>query len=346
MQQDVWVAGFPSFYGGADTELDHLIDLFRRRDVAVNLVPMFGAEERMKESVSARGCRIHEYREDVFRDRAVVSFCNGEFLKRLPEIMSSGPPATVVWFNCMTWLFDAERDAHRNGWIGCFGFQSKYQRGVLEPQLAEIGPVRSFDYRPFFNVGRVQSHYREWDGCYRIGRISRDDPAKFAHDTWRIFDRVLVPSHLSKKVYVLGYGENAAERCGPPPPELDWLTWSPNAVQSEKFYRTISTMIYKTGGSRESYCRAVIEAYAHHVVPIVERDYAFPELIIDGETGFMTSDSDEMSYYASLLAHNPARHRRMAEAGRRYLEEVLMIEDACWRPWPEVLRSSPRCRSP
>jgi glycosyltransferase involved in cell wall biosynthesis len=338
MRDEVWVAGFPSFYGGADTELDHLIDLFRAHDVAVNLVPMFGADDRMQESVLARGCIIHEYRDDVFQDRAVVSFCNGEFLRLLPQIMAAGRPARVVWFNCMTWLFEAEREAHHHGWIDCFGFQSRYQRNTLLPQLTAIGPVRSFGYRPYFNAKRSQSSYREWEGCYRIGRISRDDKGKFAPDTWRIFDRVLVPASLQKKVYILGYGDNAAEKCGPPPTGLDWLTWSPNAIPSEEFYETISTLIHKTGGSRESYCRVVVEAYAHYVVPIVEFDYAFPELIIHGETGFMTSDSDEMSYYASLLANNPKRHRRMAEAGRRYLEQVISDEQACWEPWRKVLQ--------
>jgi glycosyltransferase involved in cell wall biosynthesis len=337
MGHEVWVAGFPSFYGGADTELDHLIDLFRAHDVAVNLVPMFGADEQMVASVRARGCTIHEYRGDVFKDRTVVSFCNGEFLRLLPEIMAAGRPARTIWFNCMTWIFGAEREAHRHGWIDYFGFQSHYQRNTLVPQLAEIRPVRSFEYRPYFNSKRAQSAYRPWDGCYRIGRISRDDQQKFASDTWRIFDRVLVPASLQKKVYVMGYGDNAAARCGPPPPGLDWLTWSPNAIPAEQFYKTISTLIHKTGGSRESFCRAVVEAYAYHVVPIVERDYAFPEFISHGETGFMTSDSDEMSYYASLLAHDPKRHRHMAEAGRRYLEHVISDEQACWEPWIEVL---------
>ncbi len=337
MGHEVWVAGFPSFYGGADTELDHLIDLFRAHDVAVNLVPMFGADQEMTASVLSRGCTIHEYRSDVFAGRTVVSFCNGEFLRLLPEIVAAGRPALVVWFNCMTWLFEAEREAHRQGWIDYFGFQSSFQRNTLLPQLTETRSVRSFDYRPYFNGNRVQSAYREWGGCYRIGRISRDDQEKYAPDTWRIFDRVLVPASLSKKVYILGYGDNAAARCGPPPVGLDWLTWSPNAIPSEQFYTTISTLIHKTGGSRESYCRVVPEGYAHHVVPIVENDYAFPELVSHGETGFMTSDSDEMSYYASLLAHDPERHRRMAEAGRRYLDEVISNEQACWEPWIEIL---------
>jgi len=38
---EIWVAGYPSFVGGADTELDHNIDLWRMHNIDVNLVPMF-----------------------------------------------------------------------------------------------------------------------------------------------------------------------------------------------------------------------------------------------------------------------------------------------------------------
>lgn len=341
MRREIWVAGFPSAYGGADTELDHQIDLWRDHGVEVHLVPMFGATPRMKESALGRGCAIHAYRDDIFRDRTVVSFCNGNFLDRLPAIMSAGRPAKVIWFNCMTSLFDAERIAHQNGWIDLFGFVSEYQRRCLAPQLEEIRPFESLPYRPFFNVSRIAWRYRAWDGCYSVGRISRDDGSKFADDTWRIFDRVLVPGSLKKKVYILGYGPNAAARIGPAPRGLDWRTWGGNEIPATDFYRTIDTMIHKTGGSRESYCRVLIEAYAHGVVPIVEADYAFPELVIHGETGFMASDSDEMSYLASMLAMRPEEHRRVAENGRRHLEESLVDPEACWRGWEEVLAASP-----
>jgi glycosyltransferase involved in cell wall biosynthesis len=337
MPPEVWVAGFPSTYGGADTELDHLIDLLRDHDVAVNLVPMFGADEAMKRSVLARGCRVHAYRDDVFQGRTVVSYCNGHFLDKLPAIMRAGRPAKVVWFNCMTSLFDAEKRAHRDGYIDYFGFVSAFQERWLAPRLAEIRPFRAFPYRPYFNARRVEWRYRAWDGCYRIGRISRDDGDKFAADTWRIFDRVLVPRALQKKVYILGYGPNAARKIGPAPPGLDWRTWAGNEIPSTDLYRTIDTMIHKTGGSRESYCRVLIEAYAHGVVPIVEDDYAFPELVVHGETGFCAKSSDEMSYHASALAHDPERHRTIAENGRRFLEEKLVSAEACWRGWQEIL---------
>jgi hypothetical protein len=341
MSYEVWVAGFPSFYGGADTELDHLIDLFRCFDVDVHLVPMFGADPRMKDSVLARRCSIHEYKDDVFKNKTVVSLCNGSFLEKLPLVMERGRPRKIIWFNCMTWLFDREREAHRNGWIDYFGFESQYQKNLLVPLLEQIRPTRSFLCHPFFNAARIEWRYRAWEGCYKIGRISRDDANKFATDTWRIFDRVLVPPNLNKKVYILGYGPRAKDRTGPPPPSLDWQTWSPNAIPAAQFYNTIDTMIHKTGGSRENCPRVLFEAYAHGVVPVLERDFAFPELVIHGETGFLGRSSDEMSYYASMLAMNPREHRRVAENGRSYVEEKFFSPEACWSGWQQVLEDGP-----
>jgi hypothetical protein len=337
-RRSIWVAGFPSDYGGADTELDHQIALWRRQDVDVHLVPMFGADAAVAERQRARGCEIHAYRDDIFRGRTVVSYCNSQFLEHLPRIMAAGRPARVIWFNCMTWLFDAERQAHREGWIDVFGFVSGYQRRQLEPQLAAIRrPVASFSYRPFFDVDAIEWSYRRWDGSYRLGRISRDDAGKFAPDTWRIFDRVLVPPGVAKKVYILGYGPNAAARIGAPPAGLDWQTWGPGAIPASTFYRTIDTMLHKTGGSRESYCRVVVEAYAHGVVPIVEDDFAFSELVDHERTGIRASDSDEMSWWASTLARDPARHRAMAEHGRAFLAGELADPATCWAGWRELL---------
>lgn len=338
MHAAIHVAGFPSRYGGADTELDHLLDLLRSPalDVRVTLVPMFGADPEMRASVAARGIAIEEFRPDVFAGRTVLSFCNGEFLNLLPVIMRSGRPRRVVWFNCMTATFERERAAHRAGWIDVFGFVSRFQERLLRAELEPLGPVATFPYRPYFNTARVAWQYRRWDGSYRLGRISRDDGAKFAKDTWRIFDRVLVPSPLAKKVYLLGYGPNAAAKIGPAPWGLDWRTWSPDEIPSEQLYRTIDTMVHKTGGSRESYCRVLVEAYAHGVVPIVEDAYAFPELVVHGETGFLARTSDEMSYYASVLAHEPDRHHAMAVAGRRHLE-ALVDPERCAVGWRELL---------
>jgi hypothetical protein len=334
---ELWIAGFPGYWGGADTELDHQIDLLLEHGVRVHLVPLFGFDPRMRRSAVSRGCRVHRYEPGIFRGKTLASYANKNFLATLPEIMASGRPAKVIWFNCMTRLRDGELRAHREGWIDYFGFVSEYQRRCLEPLLQKAGPVRSFPYRPYFNLSRVAWRPRSWHGSYCLGRISRDDASKYAPDTWRIFNRVLVPSHLRKRVFVLGFGPHAACAIGPPPASLDVQVWPCDAIPVSRFFRSIDTMIHKTWTSRESYCRVVIEAYAHGVVPIVEDDFAFPESVLHGLTGFRSSDSDEMSYYGTLLAWDPKAHRRMARRGHDFLRSELIDARMSWAGWEHVL---------
>ena len=72
---------------------------------------------------------------------------------------------------------------------------------------------------------------------------------------------------------VMGQG-GGQDRAASPRAELDDL--EPGAFRRRISTGRIDTMIHKTGGSRESYCRVLIEAYAYGVVPIVERGLCLP----------------------------------------------------------------------
>jgi hypothetical protein len=292
----------------------------------------------------------------------------------LPEIMEHGKPRAVVWFNCMTWTFDAEITAHRNGWLDYHGFVSNYQKGWLKPPLDQIRPVVELEgYRPYFNPNnvsqQVEFNYREPAGFFALGRISRDDGNKYSDDMWNIFYKVCTPRH--KKVFILGYGTNAHARTGPAPgalnqgaPEvidfmqkaqhlrgelnavmrlqgtwctgLDWQAWGPNEVAVKHVYNTLHCIIHKTGGSRESYCRIVPEAYAYGVPMIVEDDYAFPDLIQDGVTGFRCKSSDEMSFHASELAFDEEKRKKLIFAAREFLLNDIASPTKCWEPWKKM----------
>ena len=336
-KKEIWVAGYPSFYGGADTELDHNIDLWVKYGVDVHLVPLFGEDPKMREKCDARGCTTHKYESNIFKDKIVTSFCNGEFLKRLPEIMSNGKPAKVIWFNCMTWTFPDELRAHKEGWIDLHGFVSKFQEQWLRPQLEKVNPVTNKleGYRPNFKPTGDMFRYTPPKDFFHMGRISRDDGGKFSEDMWNIFYKVCSP--IPTKTFILGWGENAARKCGPAPAGLDWMTRSPNSIPAIDHYHNLHCIIHKTGGSRESYCRIVPEAYAHGVPIIVEKDYAFPELIIDGETGFLCETSDEMSYKASMLAFDEKLRKKVILQAQRHLMEGIASETHCWEAWEAVL---------
>lgn len=342
MSREIWVYGFPSTYGGADTELDHLIDLWRRHDVAVTLVTSGPPDGTMLRTVLDRGCRVRGYRPGIFKDRVVLSLCNGEFLRRLPEIHAAGKPAVTCWANCMTWTFPDEIEAHRQGLIDLHLFQSRYQEGMLRPALEAVRPVQSLEgYRPWFNPGRLSFQPSPVTDLFAMGRISRDDAAKFPADLWRTFAKVSSP--VPTKAMVLGYGPNAAAKCGSAPGWLDWQTWQPGAIPAANLYRRLHCLIHRTGGSRENWPRTVIEAMASGVPVIAERDYGLPEMLQDGVTGFLCGSSDEMSFRASELAYNEAGRLAMAEAAHRAFLDQHANEArsmACWERLFDSLPSS------
>lgn len=355
MSTEIWVAGYPGLVGGADTELDHNIDLWREFGSDVHLVPMPWRQpdgtlatptqpaDRMRELCDRRGCTTHLWRPDIFKGKVVVSFCNGGFLEALPEIAAEGKPSKTIWFNCMTWLFPKEIEAHRLGLIDIFGFQSRYQRDRLVPELSRHNPVTELTgYRPYFSLNNAGQSlvwsYRAPDEYFGQGRISRSDAAKFPEDLWKIFGQVTAPRPV--KTFVLGWSEKVREKCGEPHarcPWLDYLLWGMGGTSAKDFYARLHVLIHKTGGSRENWPRVVIESFAAGVVPIVEHDYGFADLIADGVDGFLCSSSEEMSYRASQLAWDEDTRRRMVFAGH----ETLLREHAdparCWQPWQAVL---------
>ncbi len=334
----MWIAGYPSLYGGADTELDHNINLLRKYGVEVHLVPMFGYDPKMRLRCDELGCKTHEYKADVFKDRIALSYCNENFLEKFPEIVKTGRPEKVIWFNCMTWTFEKELEAHRRGWIDYFGFVSEYQKKCLLPALQKKTAVQVFEgYKPYYSVEDTTFRYKEPGEHFKMGRISRDDGGKFSSDMWNIFHKVNSP--IPTKTFILGWGENAKEKCGEPPAGLDWATYAPGSMPIKKFYHNLDCIIHKTGGSRESYCRIVPEAYAHGVPIIVEDDYAFPELVIDGETGFRCKSSEEMSYRASQLAFDEKLRKDIIYNAYEYLKKNIANKEMCWSAWERILVS-------
>jgi glycosyltransferase involved in cell wall biosynthesis len=338
---EIWIGGFPSAYGGADTELDHMIDLWLAHGIGVHLVPNVTPDPTHLASVVGRGCHAHQYHSSIFAGKIVVSYCNGEFLKRLPEICSNGRPACVVWVNCMTWNFPDELAAHAAGLIDRFVFHSDYQRSMIGPALEALRPLRDLaGYRPFFNMNnalqQLRFTYREPAAYFGMGRVSRDDAYKFPDDLWKIFAQVTAP--LPTKTFVLGFGANAANKCGNVPPcnWLDWMTWTPGGTTPVDLYSRIHVLIHKTGGSRENWPRTILEAMASGVAVVAEDDWALPQLIENGVTGFLCRSSDEMSYRASQLAFDePLRKRMVHAAYERFLHEHANAERsfAPWRVW-------------
>ena len=341
MMREIWVAGYPSFLGGADTELDHLLDLWRQHDLQVHLVPSFPPDPVMKALCDERGFLTHEYHDGIFQDRVVISFCNGEFLKKLSLIAKTGKPRLVLWANCMTWNFDDELAAHEQGLIDYFLFQSRYQREMLVPALSQRNDVRILEgYRPFFNLqNRSQKLQYRLDrnlDYFGVGRASRDDGNKYAADTWMTFAKVSSPRPI--KVFMLGFGEHAQNKCGSQPScnWLDWMYWSPGAIPITEFFERIHVMIHRTGGSRENWPRIVLEAWASGVVVIVDNDFGVAEMVTNDVNGYCVNSSDEASFRASQIAFDEPLRQRLAQAAYETLLKEHASAERSMAPFEEL----------
>lgn len=322
---EIWIAGFPSYVGGADTELDHQITLWTQAGIEVNLCPVngfdpSGHDPAMVESVNNRGCVTHQYEHGIFKDKLVFALCNDQVLKKAPTIALTGKPAALIWGNCMTWIMEAEKEANDLDLIDFHVFQSDYQRRRLTNELGKTGKVREWEgYRPWFDFTRFSMRVKTPSNYLGVGRISRDDPSKFHPFMWRMYGKVSAP--LPVKCFVLGYGENSTKHHGTPNnPEtgctwLDFATWDMGGISAAEFFQKIDVLMHITGGSRENWPRCVLEAWANGVVPITDDDWGLTEMIEDGVTGFRCKTIDEAAYRASQLAFDDGLRMRMSEAG-------------------------------
>lgn len=343
-QRTIYVVGYPSPYGGADTELDHQITLWTRHGWEVHLVPpeglnLGGRETVIVDSVNERGCICHEFDVDLFENKLIVAFCNDGMLQRLPEIMLSGRPRAVVWANCMTWPMEPEQRCQRLGLIDYHIFQSKYQRQKLTAELAPSGQKVNVleGYVPWLDVSRFPMRHKEPANYFGIGRVSRDDAAKYQPDLWRAYAQVVAPQPV--KSFILGFGDNAKSVCGMPEEHANWLDyaiWEPCGCSAQHFFDQIHVLLHLTGGSRENWPRCVLEAWANGVVPVVEKDFGVAEMVEDGVNGFLVRSSGEAVYRASQLAFDSELRRKMVEAGFEALRSTHADDDAAITVWNDL----------
>ena len=86
--------------------------------------------------------------------------------------------------------------------------------------------------------------------------------------------------------------------------------------------RALDTFVLVGAGSDES-CRAALEAMAAGRPVVARRIGALPDTVAHGETGLLVDDERPEAVESALaaLAADPARARRMGEAGRRRAQE-------------------------
>jgi hypothetical protein len=334
----IFVCGFPSLYGGAGTELHHQILAWLHMGLEVHLIPTWPAfNEPLLPEMKRLGVFVHGPNSffNLQPGDPILGFCNAEFLQALPSIREH--TRRTVFLNCMTWIFDRERDAMTQGLIGMFLYQNEAVRQSHGPQLRSLNddPAIAFKtFRPYFAnelFPFVTSRPDEYFGC---GRISRQDADKFAKNTLLIYDGFSSPRE--KRGMFLGFDRRGEAKIGSPPP---WIRTAKNQheLSQQEFYAHCEIVLQPTD-TTENWPRVGLEAMSSGSVLIVDKRGGWTTMVEHGKTGWLCESEEDFIRYASTMAHEPVLRKEMAEAARLRGLELGGLQ-ASVDSWAEVIEA-------
>lgn len=332
----LFVHGFPGLYGGAGTELHHQIIAWRHMGIGIHLIPTNGGfiNEPLFAEMHERGVKVHGCNDFsvVEAGDPVLGFCNAEFLQALPVIRQR--TRRTVFINCMTWLFDKEREAMAKGEIGMFLYQNP---AVMEKHREELRALNDdpsvvfASFKPYFAAERfpyIPTRDPESFGC---GRISRQDADKFSRNTLHIYEYFVSPKW--KKGLFLGFDHRSEEKIGKP---YDWILCARDhhEVSQQEFYRHCE-IILQPSDTTENWPRIGFEAMASGSVLIVDNRGGWQQMVEHGKTGWLCNHERDFIYHASKMAYEPKLRADMAEAARERGQLLGGLEQSC-ASWGQV----------
>jgi glycosyltransferase involved in cell wall biosynthesis len=320
----ICVIGYPSRLGGADTELDHQIRCWQAMGLQVHLIHTGPLDANLRAmQMEERGCVVHEPRDwKACRGMHVISYCNGEFLAQLATIKRYARSTTFV--NCMCWLFDREKEAHRKGLIDHFLYQTDHARLRVQDELIAINSrYRWFKVNPYFYRDEFPFIDHRPQDRFRFGRISREDASKYHPAQLWVYEAMVAP--VLKEGIILGINDSIREKTGREP---NWIRGCREAqISAQEFYRH-SACVILMAETYENLPRVGFEAMASGSCLIVDNRGGWRELVMHKQTGFLCNDQREFVYYASRAAFECEERRQMVRNARDWLEANWGLEQA------------------
>lgn len=335
----IFINGFPSLYGGAGTELHHQIIAWEKMGMDINIIPTgdgFRNEPLYRELIGM-GVHIHAPNDWTVLSPGdpILGFCNGEFLQNIPSIRKY--TRRTVFVNCMTWLFDKEKELMANGDIAMFLYQNEEVRQKNMPILKSLNDDSSIafmTFKPYFHNDSfpfVKERTDEYFGC---GRISRQDTDKFARNTLHIYEYFVAP--VFKKGLFLGFDHRSESKIGKP---YDWIRTArdQNEVSQQEFYQHCKIVLQPTD-TTENWPRVGFEAMASGSILIVDNRGGWRQMVDHGKTGWLCDHERDFIYYASKMAYEPHLRDDMAEAARERALQLGGLESSM-ESWAEIFEA-------
>jgi hypothetical protein len=340
----LFIFGWPSFFGGADTKLAHLIVLLHEH-CEMTVIPN---ENR----------HLHNKVWTKFLDRYGIKY---SLVDRLPSRLEGFALAMsnqcffthriahrakerglkLVWSSEMMWHHEGELDAVKEGVVDKILYTSEFQKHALEPGYVQA--LASINHAMLPSA--ITGNYIEPDffpfkerqnESFTVGRLSRADPLKYPEDFPVFYERLQLPE---ARFRVMAWDHKLSQKYRWHKFDHRWDLLPPEKEPQVEFLHSLDLFVYPLGHNfRESWGRSTVEAMLTGCVPLVPIGHQFEQLLAHGETGYLCDDFLEWKEYAQRLYHDYPMRRQMASCCREHAVTKLCNKEEHLRAWLGVFK--------
>jgi glycosyltransferase involved in cell wall biosynthesis len=334
---NIYIFGWPSFVGGADTKLAHLIALLHK-DFQLTVIPNHAKRLGEKfwleflKRFGATACLFENLPEKLHGWGLALS--NHWFFQRGIAVKAKERGLKLIWSSEMMWHHEGELEAIANGIVEKVLYTSKIQKAVLSKAYGDIRSDLTGNYiHPSFFPFNDKKN-----GPFTIGRLSRAAVEKYPEDFPVLYERLNLPGTHFR---VMGWSEELSRKYSWHRFDERWQLLTTNAEAQVVFLHSLDLFVYPLGhGFVESWGRSTVEAMLTGAVAVVSRGHNMDELIADGLTGYLCSEFDEFKERSQTLHADVHLRTKIRRAARQHAEHHLCDREKHLGIWKKVFETA------
>jgi glycosyltransferase involved in cell wall biosynthesis len=331
----IYVFGWPSFLGGADTKLAHLLVLLHRH-FRITVVPNDAPRLREKtwtDFLDRLGVRYLALESLPRKVRGFgLSLCNDRFFTEQIAHRAKARGLELIWSSEMMWHHQGELEAVRSGVVDKVLFTSKLQREALSKGYGNFPGMITGNYvhPPFFPFTERQHR------TFAIGRLSRADPVKYPEDFPVFYECLGLPE---TRFRVMAWDKALRRKYRWHRFDERWDLLESQQETQVEFLHSLDLFVYPLGHLfKESWGRSMVEAMLTGAIPLVPPGHHLENLIVPGSSGFVCHDFLEYQGHARRLYEDYPLRRRLAFQCRQHAEHELCNAAEHLKVWQEVFQ--------
>jgi glycosyltransferase involved in cell wall biosynthesis len=330
---NLYMWGWPSFLGGADTKFAHLIDLLYQD---YNITIISNNSDQLNEQIWTNYMdkyKVNYCSQDNLPsnlDGISLALCNMDFFKNEIYKIAKNKGTKVIWSSEMMWHHGGELEAIKNGYIDKILYVSDIQKSRLNYSAntpwSMTGNYINPDYFPFKERDNIQ---------FTIGRLSRHDPDKYPEDFPIFYELLDIPN---VKFRVMGWDDKLKEKYKWHNFDDRWELLWPNQEDQVNFLHSLDLFVYPLGHKfTESWGRSTVEAMLTGAIPFVQTGHNLENLIENGKSGYVLDDFQDIKFHVNYLYRNEDYRKNMARQCSEHARNELCNREKHLNIWKEAL---------